>query len=173
MQAVHEAWAKALDTKVLGPAKPITVTMVAMVHFVPDELGVHEAVAGYREFLPPGSRRVINHATEVGVPQDLRAPLRRVVRQYEESSPPVLLRDPGRLSSFFGDVDLVEPGLVWLPEWHVDERTSPHTAENFRDDPAHLRSRRCVASTAELALVRRHGVSTTFSQSSFLSRNIL
>jgi O-methyltransferase involved in polyketide biosynthesis len=140
MQDVTEVWTKAVDSKVLDPTKPVALTMVALLHFIPDELGVHEAVAGYRELLPPGSRLVLSHVTEEGVPDDLRAQLAKVVDQYRESSTPCHFRDLDKIAAFFGDFDLIDPGLVWLPEWHLDKEKSPHTNADFRDEP----NRACV-----------------------------
>jgi hypothetical protein len=109
--------------------------MVAMLHFVPEEPGAHAAVERYRELLPAGSRLIISHVTKHDVPGELRGQLEKFVNQYEESSTPCRFRTPEEIRAFFGDFDLVEPGLVWLPQWHLDEDTSPYTAADFTTDP--------------------------------------
>lgn len=139
MADVETVWQAALDSRVLDPERPIALLMVALLHFVPPERKAHAAVEAYRELLPPGSHLVISHATDAGVPDDLLDQLHVLAAQYEKSSTPVCFRTPEEIAAFFGDFAVVDPGLVWLPQWRVAERDSEATAE-LLDTPA----RSCV-----------------------------
>lgn len=129
MLNVEEVWAKALATGVLDPTQPIALIMAAMLHYVPSENGVHAAVRRYRELLPPGSHLVLSHATKTGVPEDLLCSLAKMEAHFATSSTPMYFRDRQVIAEFFGDFDMVEPGLVWLPQWHPAERDSPSSTQ--------------------------------------------
>jgi O-methyltransferase involved in polyketide biosynthesis len=135
MQSVEEVWHKALATGVLDPDKPIALIMVALLHFVVEEPEAHVAVDQYRALLPPGSRLVISHGSDDGLPDTLRTQFQKFLQLYDNSSTAARSRDRTDIQSFFGDFDIVSPGLVWLPDWHLDERPSPYTTGRFLDDP--------------------------------------
>jgi hypothetical protein len=126
---VDAIWEEALATGVLDPSQPIALVMAASLPFVSPDREAQAAVQRYRELLPSGSYLVISHLTENGVPDNLLPQLRRLVAQYKSSSTPLCLRSTQEIAAFFGDFDLLEPGLVWLPQWHLDERESPASAE--------------------------------------------
>jgi hypothetical protein len=51
---------------------------------------------------------------------------------YERrTATPFRLRDKGQVEAFFGGLDLVEPGVVWLPQW----RREAADPADFADDP--------------------------------------
>jgi hypothetical protein len=70
--------------------------------------------------LAPGSYLAASHgATETLPPQALAAPIERAYdqRTMTGSAKP---RTRGEFARFFGDWELVEPGLVWVAEWRPD-----------------------------------------------------
>ncbi|QFU85604.1 SAM-dependent methyltransferase [Amycolatopsis sp. YIM 10] len=136
LRDVDRVWQEAFATGVLDPAKPIGLLMVAVLHFVSPEDGGEAAVARYRELLPPGSLLIMSHGTTDGVPPEHLVQLQSVHEQYKQSSTPVTLRTRAEFSALFGDFDLVEPGVVWLPEWRLDEAESEATAEVADNPPA-------------------------------------
>lgn len=126
---VEAVWKAALATGVLDPEEPIALIMVSVLHFVLPEQGAHAAVRRYRDLLPAGSYLVISHGTRAGVPDDLAAGLQALDIQFSAaSSTPACTRQHEEIAAFFGDFDLLEPGLVWLPQWHPEERDSPASA---------------------------------------------
>ena len=136
LRDVEHVWQQAFRTGVLDPAKPIGLLMVAVLHFVSPEDGGEAAVARYRELLPPGSLLIMSHGTTDGVPPEHLVQLQSVHEQYKQSSTPISLRTRAEFSALFGDFDLVEPGVVWLPEWRLDEAESEATAEVAHNPPA-------------------------------------
>jgi hypothetical protein len=78
---------------------------------------------------------VLTHGTAEGVPEAQVAELVRAQELYEASGTKVSSRTRAEILAFFGDFTLVEPGLVWLPEWRLDEARSRETAK-LASEPA-------------------------------------
>ncbi|WP_158887673.1 SAM-dependent methyltransferase [Amycolatopsis anabasis] len=135
LRDVLGVWKAALATGVLDPDRPIGLILVAVLHFVPPEQGAAEAVSQYRELLAPGSHLIISHGTDEGIPESELSQMRLTAKQYEESSTPVHFRTKAEVAEFFGDFELVEPGLVWLPEWRLDEGESRATRKIAHNPP--------------------------------------
>ena len=64
----------------------------------------------------PGSYLVISHATDEEQPADVQ----RVVELYRNTANPLTLRSRAAITPFFSGFDLVEPGVVWAPEWQPE-----------------------------------------------------
>ncbi|RZQ64387.1 SAM-dependent methyltransferase [Amycolatopsis suaedae] len=125
LRDVEGTWRRAVETGVIDPGRPIGLIMVAVLHFVPPEDGGDDAVAGYRDLLPSGSRLVLSHATTDGVPADQIEGAERVRAIYQNSSTPVCWRTRDQFTSLFGDFELAPPGVEWVPAWRPDP---PRTA---------------------------------------------
>lgn len=105
-----------LASDLIDWSQPVAVLMVAVLHFVPDTVRPHEAVARYVSAMAPGSLLVLSHGVES---PDLQGK-DEVARLYETSSTPGVRRTPEDIRRFFDGLELVEPGLVWTPEWRPD-----------------------------------------------------
>ncbi|OXM50575.1 methyltransferase [Amycolatopsis thailandensis] len=124
LRDADDVWERALDTGVLDPAEPVALLTVAVLHFVPGpELAA--VIARYRRLLPPGSFYVLSHVTTSDVEGDELEQIKRVVKQYEQSSTPASFRDKEEIRGFFGDFDLAAPGLVPVGAWRLDDPRSP------------------------------------------------
>jgi O-methyltransferase involved in polyketide biosynthesis len=115
-----EVWEAALATGVLDPDRPICLLTVAVLHFLPDVTGVREAIRDYRTLLAPGSAYVLSHATESGVEGAEREQIRRLVKLSEHSSSPAVSRSLDEIAAFFGNFDVVEPGIVPVARWRPE-----------------------------------------------------
>jgi O-methyltransferase involved in polyketide biosynthesis len=132
-----EIWAQAMDTGVLDPRRPIGLIMVGVLYFLGAEDNTNEVVAAYRDLLPSGSYLLASHLTEEGVPQEGEDGGRDKIReQYKQSSTPFYFRTRAEFTRFFDGLELVEPGVVWLPEWHTEVAESKAT-KKIADDPAY------------------------------------
>ncbi|MEY9847205.1 hypothetical protein ABH940_004297 [Streptacidiphilus sp. BW17] len=108
----------------LDDSAPVALLLVAVLHFVRDEAGPHKLVARLRDALPPGSAIVICHACREGRPdqvgshQDI----------YQRTSTPITMRSHEEITAFFDGFELVDPGIVYLPEWRPDSpgTVGPH-----------------------------------------------
>lgn len=114
-------WNQVIDNAVIRMDEPIVLCVVAVLHFIKDERNPDEALAFYRDRLPPGSLLILSTMTnEAPVDDDEAAALRAVEALYEGSTNPGQLRTIAEFQRFFGDWPLVEPGLVYAPAWRPD-----------------------------------------------------
>jgi hypothetical protein len=105
-------------TGFLDLSRPLGLIMAAIVHHILDEEDPYDIVARYTRLLPSGSYLLLTHFSNSS-PE---------ARGLEE----VMLRTLGRgqlrsreeIARFFDGLELVEPGLVHLPDWHPDEPVS-------------------------------------------------
>jgi SAM-dependent methyltransferase len=101
--------------------RPVGVLAVAVLHFLPDSDDPAGVLARLRELVATGSQLAVTHGTADGNPE-----LVEQVRQvYERTANPTVVRTRAEVARLFDGWRLVEPGLVWVPEWHpedVDER---------------------------------------------------
>jgi SAM-dependent methyltransferase len=96
--------------------QPVGVLLVAVLHFVPDEEAPADVVAGYVSAVVPGSHVVISHASAHGRPREAAG----VQELYSRSVTKMTMRSRERISELFGDLTLVDPGVVQMPCWRPD-----------------------------------------------------
>ncbi|MEV7630153.1 SAM-dependent methyltransferase [Actinoplanes sp. NPDC089786] len=105
------------DTRgLLDLDEPIAVLMVALLHVIPDADDPYGLVASLRDVMAPGSHLVIAHGTGDGRREDAE----RLVEISRQTPTTMTLRDRAGVLRFFDGFELVEPGLVWAPEWRPD-----------------------------------------------------
>lgn len=110
---------------VLDPTEPVALSLVALLHFVPDEQGAREVVAALVNALPSGSALVLSHGTH-----DFDATVMlRVEEIYRQGGMAAQSRDRAEVLRFFDGLDLVEPGIVPPHLWRPDEQTQRETVE--------------------------------------------
>jgi hypothetical protein len=91
--------------------------MLALLHFVLDDREAQELVARYREALVPGSFIAITHASLERVPTELVTQFERV---YSQTTTPVKTRKLAQVEPLFTGLDVVEPGIVYVPSWRPE-----------------------------------------------------
>jgi SAM-dependent methyltransferase len=98
--------------------RPIAVLVLAIFHFVADEDDPAAITARLREALAPGSYLVLTHVCRDLLPD--KAAAARAKDVYQKAGQPIQARSTEEIRGFFGDFELVEPGLVpkhaWRPE---------------------------------------------------------
>lgn len=95
--------------------EPVGVLMVAVLHFLSDDTNPQAAVAQYVDAMAPGSYLALSHAAAQEATRESDG-----WDLYKKSSTPALGRTREQLAEFLTGLDLVEPGLVWTPQWHPD-----------------------------------------------------
>jgi O-methyltransferase involved in polyketide biosynthesis len=119
-----DLWDRVLRTRIIDPARPIALVVNAVLHFFKDEQNPGAALEFYRKQVAPGSMLVLSQLTDENPrDDDERQALRDLERYYEDTTNPGQMRDSAAFTRFFGDWDLVEPGLVYAPAWHPEENT--------------------------------------------------
>jgi S-adenosyl methyltransferase len=99
----------------LDLSRPVGLILNAVIHHVLDVEKPHDVVDRYKELLAPGSYLLLTHFSNVSEQaRGLEAVLLRMLGRGQ-------LRSREAITRFFEGFDLVEPGIVHLPEWRPDE----------------------------------------------------
>ncbi|MGW3917335.1 SAM-dependent methyltransferase [Streptomyces sp. NPDC005070] len=113
--------------------RPVALLLVAILHFVEDADDPYRAVAELRDALAPGSMLVVTHASFEGIPF-LREQAEGTVDVYKDIRNPLIMRTRDEIARFFEGYDMVEPGLVLMPNWRPDtasEDEDPYSFSGF------------------------------------------
>lgn len=109
--------------------RPVALLLVAVLHFIEDSDDPHAAVAELREALAPGSLIVVTHASYEGIPLT-QEEAGGAVGVYKNIRNPLVMRTREEVARFFEGYEMVEPGLVSMPNWRPD---TPRAVED--EDP--------------------------------------
>jgi len=108
----HEAVARLID-----PAQPTGLLLVSVLPFIADGEDPWRIVATLRDALAPGSYLVLCHPTNESKPVVAQA----AEKMYNRSvSTQVHIRSRADILRFFDGFELVDPGLVYIPQWRPD-----------------------------------------------------
>jgi hypothetical protein len=108
--------ASPVTQRLLDLSQPVALLMVAVLHFLADADDPAGVIAAFRAAMAPGSLVVIAHGTADSRPLDTA----RLVQLYRNSAAPMTLRTRDQIEALFAGCDLVDPGVVWVPQWHPD-----------------------------------------------------
>ncbi|MDN3359867.1 SAM-dependent methyltransferase [Actinomadura sp. DC4] len=108
--------------------RPLAILLVAIVHFLQDADDPESIVARFRAALPAGGHLVLSHVCGEALPESVPG----VTEVYKHSSTPIVARDPERIKDFFGDLELVEPGVVNVAQWRPDTPETKRIADKYR-----------------------------------------
>jgi len=109
------------DTRrLLDFSAPLGLLVVGVLLYLPDPEPA-ELIGAYRARLVPGSFVAVSTLTDEHASPALRAELDRLRAAYEQAGEPVYPRSHGEILRWFDGLELVEPGLVTLPEWHNED----------------------------------------------------
>jgi len=101
----------------LDLTRPVAVLMVSVLHFVGDEQHPAELVAQYMSAMARGSYVALSHARSDGK-RDAAAT--EQVYNRSRSPSPMRFRSTAEIGSLFGDLIVVDPGVVHLPSWRPE-----------------------------------------------------
>ena len=106
----------------LDLTKPVAVMLIGILHCIPDEDDPAGIVEQLMSAVPPGSYLAISHPAN-----DINSPgVRRLASRLNELMPMELrFRSRAEVAAFFDGLELVEPGLVRVPEWRPDSDADP------------------------------------------------
>jgi hypothetical protein len=104
--------------EVLDFTKPVAVTLVAILHVIPDSDDPHAIVAKIMNAVPSGSYLAISHAGsdlfDDGTNDSFSGVMKRRMQQN------YVPRSRAEVARFLAGLDLVEPGLVPLENWRPE-----------------------------------------------------
>jgi SAM-dependent methyltransferase len=102
-------------TGLLDLSRPTGLILNAVIHHVLDAEKPYDVVARYKELLPPGSYLLLTHFSNYS--EQARGLEQVLLRMLGRGQ----LRGREEITRFFDGFDLVQPGIVHLPEWQPDE----------------------------------------------------
>jgi hypothetical protein len=107
--------------------RPLALTLCAILHHLTDEEDPGGVAATLRAALPPGSYLAISHLRNPGSepPGDAES-IVKTEELWSETLLTLRFRDLGEIKTYFGDFELVDPGLVPLLEWRQSPRAYRH-----------------------------------------------
>lgn len=108
--------------------QPVGVLLVSVLHFVSDEQRPAEVIRSYMDAVPRGSHLVLSHASDVGHSGASDA---QSVYNNDRSPNPMRMRTVAEVEALFGDLELLEPGVVRIPQW----RPEPDTRTGMENYP--------------------------------------
>jgi trans-aconitate methyltransferase len=116
--------------EVLDFERPIAVLMIAVLHFVPDGDDPHRIIADYLDPLVPGSYLGISHSGFEDGEEDAAAVKAR--EEYSEQVTQVTFRNQAELRSLFQGLEILDPGVVRMPQWKPESPDDvDESAEHF------------------------------------------
>ncbi|MEV8314104.1 SAM-dependent methyltransferase [Streptomyces sp. NPDC059900] len=101
---------------VLDFSEPVAVSLNALLHFVSDEEGAYDVVNVLVAALAPGSHLVLSQISSDFDPVRTR----QAVDMYKAGGVTLVPRARGEVERFFEGLELLEPGIGWLPDWHPE-----------------------------------------------------
>ncbi|MGY1439125.1 SAM-dependent methyltransferase [Streptomyces reniochalinae] len=98
--------------------QPVALMLVALLHFVEDRDEPGKYLTELARHLAPGSLLVLSHGSpEAGPRRDGGVGLKEV---YSTANAPLVIRTKDEIQLFFEGFEMVEPGLVPVPQWRPD-----------------------------------------------------
>jgi hypothetical protein len=111
--------------KILGGAarlldftKPVAVTMLMILHVIPDSDDPYALVAKVMDAVPPGSYLAVSHLGSDLLDREAKQGFEDIVNRSAQQQ--YIGRSREQMARFFEGTDLVEPGLVRVEEWRPD-----------------------------------------------------
>ncbi|MEV7192327.1 SAM-dependent methyltransferase [Streptomyces sp. NPDC093510] len=119
-EAIIDAARETLDLE-----KPVALSLVALLHFVPDDKKPYEIVRKLLGALAPGSYLTLSHVTGDFNPQGWA----KAVDIYRQSGVPAQVRSRDEFTDFFEGLILTEPGVETVTRWRPETDRGPDDDE--------------------------------------------
>lgn len=105
--------------------QPVCLLLVAMLHFIPDSPELHGALRRFHDTVAPGSLLAVSHGDAGSADIGGIADIEGLAELYVRTGTPLVLRDRDAILGLLDGWDLLEPGLVPLPQWHSEPGDPP------------------------------------------------
>jgi hypothetical protein len=104
--------------RLLDFSKPVAVTLLMILHVIPESDDPYAIVGKVMDALPPGSYLAVSHLGAELLGQEAKEGFEDVVNRMAQQQ--YIGRNSEQMLRFFDGMDLVEPGLVRVEEWRPD-----------------------------------------------------
>jgi hypothetical protein len=125
MRAPADILADPQLTQLIKTDQPVGVLFVSMLHFLSDADDPAAVIGKLLAPFPSGSHVALTHGTADAAPQ-----VRSAARVYDAATTRMFVRSRAEVLALVQGLDVVEPGLVWTPEWH------PEPGEQIPEHPS-------------------------------------
>jgi S-adenosyl methyltransferase len=95
--------------------EPVAILLVAVLHFIADADDPAGVIAELLAPFPSGSYLALSHATADGTPA-----INDAAKVYDEATAQAHVRDHDEVLALVRGLELVEPGMVWTPQWRPE-----------------------------------------------------
>jgi hypothetical protein len=99
--------------------RPVGILLLAILHYIPDLAEARRIVARLLAAVPAGSFLVISHAGTDLLPEQVAA-FEASLNAHLPAERQHVARPRDLVTGFFDGIDLVEPGVVRVSDWHPD-----------------------------------------------------
>ncbi|XRQ15496.1 SAM-dependent methyltransferase [Actinomadura welshii] len=114
-------------TGLIDFSRPVAFLLVAALHLVKPQERPGEIVAALRDAAAPGSHLVISHLTHEAEPGKTAA----IGKLYDRATSPAVARSHAEILEFFDGWDMLDPGLVYVPQWRPEDGEADDKPERF------------------------------------------
>jgi hypothetical protein len=118
-------WEKVAATGKIDFDQPVALLIISVLHFAQlDATGTDigpDLLRRYRELLSSGSYLAMSHGCVDRAAPDVAIKMIEMRDSYIRAGNPVIWRTQDEVRELFGDLELVEPGVVWMAAWHPEE----------------------------------------------------
>ena len=104
--------------RLLDFSKPVAVTLLMILHVIPDSDDPYAIVGKVMDALPPGSYLAVSHLGAELLAREAKEGFEDVVNRMAQQQ--YIGRNSEQMLRFFDGMDLVEPGLVRVEEWRPE-----------------------------------------------------
>jgi O-methyltransferase involved in polyketide biosynthesis len=96
---------------------PVAVLLTGVLHFIADDEQAVRVVTTLAAQMAPGSYLILSHGSGEGMDP---AALGQGLEVYARASEMIYSRDRAEIRRFFDQFDIVEPGVVFTPQWRPE-----------------------------------------------------
>jgi hypothetical protein len=104
--------------RLLDFTRPVAVTLLAILHVIPDSDDPHAIVAKLMDAVPAGSYLAVSHVAAEFLDKEAQGRTRDLAGRMIQQQP--VYRDREQVARFLEGTDLIAPGLVRVDEWRPD-----------------------------------------------------
>jgi hypothetical protein len=109
--------------------QPVALSLLAIVHFMPDDDEVRRLIGEFMAVLPSGSALALSTTSGESAPEEVSVG----VAAYNASGIPLKSRSIAEVEALFAGYDLVAPGVVLVNHWWPDDHMP-----RVRDEHVHI-----------------------------------
>ncbi len=107
----------------IDPEKPVGLLCMMLLHFIGGADDASAMMKEYRDRLAPGRYVGLSHASGDLDPEAAE----KVMALYARTGSPMYFRPHAEVQAFFGDFEIIEPGVVLANDWHPELEDIPLT----------------------------------------------